>query len=174
MRRLLRWAFNGLAALSLLLCVAVCVLWVRSFWVADMVTLRLGTNVYELDSSSGRVGYSVAESKPRPFIEWTCWSPQTPIGVVRWFGTGVRGNNAYHNDPRSSYGVLGIWAADVPMHEGSAPWPVVCLCVVVTALARVLIRRRHPPGLCRVCGYDLRATPGRCLECGTATVKEKT
>jgi hypothetical protein len=35
MRRLLRWTFNALAAASLLLCVAMAGLWVRSYWVCD-------------------------------------------------------------------------------------------------------------------------------------------
>jgi hypothetical protein len=48
-------------------------------------------------------------------------------------------------------------------------WPVAALLGVaplawLTGLWRD--RRRHPPGHCRACGYDLRGIAGRCPECG--------
>lgn len=50
------------------------------------------------------------------------------------------------------------------------PWWVIVLASAVLPAARVRQvlrdRRRAKWGLCRACGYDLRASEGRCPECG--------
>ena len=42
-----------------------------------------------------------------------------------------------------------------------------CCWILQMALRLVWSRRPPNPGLCCKCGYDLRATPDRCPECGT-------
>ncbi|MGB7159934.1 MAG: hypothetical protein WBD40_17845 [Tepidisphaeraceae bacterium] len=66
-------------------------------------------------------------------------------------------------------------AGDVNYFATIRPWLLLALNLP-TALCfawmtrRWRRRRRWAPGTCSVCGYDIRATPQRCPECGTSIV----
>jgi hypothetical protein len=55
------------------------------------------------------------------------------------------------------------WLAYIPFWEIAALAAILPVLWMTTPLRR---RHRNQSGLCPVCGYDLRATPGRCPECG--------
>jgi hypothetical protein len=52
-------------------------------------------------------------------------------------------------------------------------FPAVAAAILpLVSLCRLFRQRHRGPGLCKRCGYDLRATPGRCPECGAAVPAE--
>ena len=170
-----RRLFNLVTTLSLLACVAACALWVRSHAVLDWVTrtdvsigadgwvdehvncsargvLTLAHNQYRQGASPPELGWRVAHDRPTPW--GVSWSPPTFWNRI---GFGLAYWRDVEDGRLSSWGVavsLPIWVLTVAFALAPAP------------RLKGLIRRRRP-GLCGGCGYDLRATPDRCPECGS-------
>jgi hypothetical protein len=137
-----RRMLNLLTVLSLLLCVAAC---------ADSVRIGGGSRVL-VRHDFGRRAARVEVSKGNLYVHGEVTGPERyvypQVFVQRGFAGFTYGR-----------GTLGSWAG-VPV------WFVTLVLAGIGLSSWRLARRRRAPGLCRACGYDLRATPGRCPECG--------
>lgn len=192
LRRGVQWCIQGFTALSLLLCVASAALWVRSHWVTDYLVFD-GTHTdghwtaawsYALASSRGGIAFrgdssaytSVDPVAPQIYsassvpLHWMHTSPGEAaldggIPSSAWRFAGIvfhySGNRAGPSATfTSSY--LGQWYAQCPY------WALFTFTTLLPLVRtwRWLRRRRRGPGICPKCGYDLRASPDRCPECG--------
>jgi hypothetical protein len=187
-----RRLFNVLAGISLLLCVATTILWVRSYGYHHD---QAGWNS-KIGNADHQTGFSI-DSRPGHLAFWYAVTDGenlvTPPGSY-WYFEPARGTQAYpvmreENDEKP--GLLGVvWAH----HAGTFPvtggfdrlgstasnyeerilscsyWLLDFLFLLPAMLATITHRRairdRHLRK-CLICGYDLRATPDRCPECGT-------
>ena len=165
--RMARRLLNLLTALSLLLCVAVCVLWVRSYWREDQLGYEWSADPsvshkseFESDGGEVWVGRKRRNQPPidgGPGFYWDLSKPGS--GGVGWFSTDWEGMDAW-----------GSWGVGVPHWFLTLAFAVPPAVGVIRAHRK---RRRLRFGLCRACGYDLRATLDRCPECGSAPAGTK-
>ena len=125
-----RILLNAVTVLSLILCMAAIVLWVRSCYREDHIALSQGIGGYLFDSSDGAV----------VVFKYDSIDPATG----RFYVSGL---------PRF---LVPYWSVALLTLLPSVAW-------IVTWFRR---RRSPRAGLCPACGYDLRATPDRCPECG--------
>jgi hypothetical protein len=176
-----RRLFNILSALSLLVCMAVVVMWVRGYFREDVYAWysdRAAQKYWHVSSGHGGVGLLRSEGADRDMLQGfrsneIGWSHNGVLGVLlhrdfrrigQWWFAGF---GTYHKARSGSSAEVQFWS--VPY------WFLFVLTAVAPALAVVRRRRRRQrqvSGLCSSCGYDLRATPDRCPECGEAIVQQ--
>src|SRR4051794_40069461 len=145
--------------MSLLLCLATIVLWVRSYWAFESWTLYSeGLLRFQLTSYPGDI-YAFWGRNSSDFHPESGWvheslragpGPEIPIfGIERLDDGPTRGFLVHFTH----------WLSAILFAIAPTCW------LLLSPRRRRANRRRL--GLCPTCGYDLRATPERCPECGT-------
>jgi hypothetical protein len=186
MKRAGRWLFNFATAGSLGISVLTSLSWAVSYWRQDLLDYTTAVG------PMGMKGYSMASIQGRLILRtWQCSFPASSREhfILRDNGGNAAGGWSYESvqvqtpssDLSSSW--LRYFSGEDPPPEIPtdphyqtqelilAHWLVLLLVAApaVSVGLRSLARRRMlRPGHCLTCGYDLRATPDRCPECGTA------
>jgi hypothetical protein len=171
-------AARATVLLSVLLCTATCVFWVRSYRLTDKVSWTRADGQRTLRSAYGHVVLGLYQadtpapsndprglkytrdqpSGPQMDLQWVlllCYDPSARL--VQW--------------ERGGFGWMKRSSSRDLIATAAAPFWSLAATTAILPLARTAMRLRRRPrthlGLCPTCGYDLRATPGRCPECGT-------
>jgi hypothetical protein len=176
----IRHLFPFLSALSLLLCLGTCVLWVRSYGHHE------GVRLFGTDKSPG-----LGSLNGKAFVSWRSdGNPPREAVRQRWTSVPTAGNPRLQKmDPTSQaakrMGGFGYWQLAFSAETYSrpvrwnyliAPYWALAAAMALPPFAWLWRRARNRRvallrvGRCPTCGYDLRATPGRCPECGTAVM----
>ena len=161
--------FAFASALSLLLCMATVVLWVRSYWRDDGWSWGNRAGRAGIDSFRGRVIFGRV-------IMTGVYLSTIPQGQLL---VSVPAHQATHAMLKPSWSLAGIQATyatngnSVQTFDVRVPHWMLLLATGILPAVYLLRRRRWHwdsrvrSGLCGNCGYDLRASRDLCPECGT-------
>jgi hypothetical protein len=191
MKRLRQPLFYGATAMSLLLCVATLAIWVRSYWVNEWFKYQ------RLDAANCRwTGYTLVSDQGRIYLSYGPFVFSTPAGATQYAGQGNEQAGFFHlrltPKPRDfeafqasfwnrrGFALVLEKQLNLQWSYGSysdefdraliPDWFITLVLIFISlpgviSFRRKLLRETH--GLSTKCGYDLRATPERCPECGT-------
>ena len=162
------------AAISLLLLMGTLVLWVRSYWRADVGALFLRDGRTQAAGSyRGKVHFFFSDLQLGPERAWTV---DATAGTHDDF-TDIR--DRLLDTPDLDRGTLGfrlVKGAPTVLWVPGTYWVLILphwfLALLFAVLPitwlrhRLRLRRRAKHRLCRHCGYDLRFSTDRCPECG--------
>jgi len=165
-RRLLNLA----AAVSLVLCVTTVVIWARSYWVTDTFEWASHYRTRFVAITGGRVllqvNHGPSATKEFEPVDHDAYvlraNDRSGMGRPWRFGGFWIENLAFAPS--------GSNPASLPYTDVVVPLYALVLASLIlpgATLRRVIRERTHRAGVCPACGYDLRATPDRCPECGT-------
>jgi hypothetical protein len=151
-----RRLFNMLAAVSLVLCAAS-----GGVWAQSLVGVREKPSGFFLEDLIGSRSL-VVELYPGE-VDGALFTERGPVACGYGWShhyIDLTGFHAWRFDLGSRYGVrarVSLW------------WPLLVYAVLPSAAVILWKRSRSSrDGHCSTCGYDLRGTPARCPECGTA------
>ncbi len=158
-----RKLFTLAGAASLVLCLAAAVMWVRSTRRGDVFTAP-GRHKLVVRSQPGLIMVNVYPGAVGDEKGWRHEAWPYPAGWSRWSPLGPRWWD------RLGFGHYVGWTERQRVHSLVFPYYFVVLVTGVLAgqflVQRLRAQRRPCTGRCHHCGYDLRATPERCPECG--------
>jgi hypothetical protein len=171
---ILRIWLNVATIALLLLCVAAAGLWIRGYQVRDSILFgffNLHPHPYAQNVTAGR-GFLISHESGQSAIEVTKHSCVTGRSRRMFDRYWHHTDDISGSKPIHARSTLGFGFHD---GESSTRWVVpdyALLCATAfLPLVRLWRRSRrqmtHREGLCPICGYDVRATPTQCPECGT-------
>jgi hypothetical protein len=191
-----RWLINLLAGMSLCACLSCVGVGIRSLWVLDQwfcqwdevqpptaslerMSVESGWGVVQFLRDVAAYSYGVGNQPPqrRSGFGHRTYPAEYPRGPTQAGGRTLlgfyfgQGSLPLPGDPGAN--TERYLLIVVPI------WSLIALTAILPAMGFIRWRRerrrrtRIAAGLCLVCGYDLRATPDRCPECGTVPVESR-
>jgi hypothetical protein len=178
--------------LSMLLLVAICVQWIRSYSVSDVIVWRtwahgmgpeaLGQSLYGIVRTESWRGLIAVVSDNKTLVEAETaqrFIPRqiniTSDGALSY----ERYDGGYLRSHRLTDNRLGFDGRPITFTTDRVPWycfefvfPYWSIALVmgmiagISAWRRIRAARRRKSQVCVFCGYDLRASRERCPECG--------